>query len=90
MMATTQDRLLVSIPQLKSERDWLMWKFQVTHALKAAAQWDHVTSTANTEEADYTRVKPFTQFCKVLVRSMCHGDELLNAESVVERVLSIL
>ena len=52
-MATTHDKLLVSVPQLKSEKDWLVWKFQVTHALKAADQWDHVTGTANTEGANY-------------------------------------
>ena len=56
-MATTHDKLLVSIPQLKSEKDWLVWKFQVTHALKAAEQWDHVTGTANTEGADYESKK---------------------------------
>ena len=56
-MATPHDKILVSIPQLKSERDWLVWKFQVTHALKAADQWNHITGTANTEGADYESKK---------------------------------
>ena len=56
-MATTHDKLLVSISQLKNEKDWLVWKFQVTHALKAADQWDYVTGTANTEGGDYESKK---------------------------------
>ena len=27
---------IANIPQLMSEKDWLVWKFQVQHALKAA------------------------------------------------------
>ena len=56
-MATPHDKTLESIPQLKSERDWLVWKFQVMHALKAADQWNHITGTANTEGADYESKK---------------------------------
>ena len=38
--------------QLKSEKDWLVWKFQVMHAMKAAGLWDCVTRTANREGAE--------------------------------------
>jgi len=52
-MATTSfEKLFVNIPQLKSQKDWLVWKFQVTHALKAAGMWDRVTGTASREGAD--------------------------------------
>ena len=45
-MATTGfEKLLVNIPQLKSEKDWLVWMFLVTHAMKAAGLWDYVTGT---------------------------------------------
>ena len=54
---TTHDKLLVSIPQLRSERDWLVWKFQVTHALKASDQWNHITGTANIEGTNYESKK---------------------------------
>ena len=51
-MATVNEKLFMNIPQLKSEKDWLVWKFQVMHALKAADQWVYVTETA-----DPTRVE---------------------------------
>ena len=44
------EKLLVNIPQLKSEKDWLVWKFQVTHAMKAAGLWDYVAGTERDEE----------------------------------------
>ena len=42
----------MNVPQLKSERDWLVWKYQVKHAMKAAGLWDRVTGTASREGAD--------------------------------------
>ena len=49
-MATASfEKLFVNIPQLKDEKDWLVWKFQVTHAIKAAGIWDRVTGTASRE-----------------------------------------
>ena len=33
----------MNILQLTSEKDWLVWKFQVQHALKAAGQWEFIT-----------------------------------------------
>ena len=49
-MATVAiEKLFVNIPQLKSEKDWQVWKFQVMHALKAADLWGYVTETV--EEA---------------------------------------
>ena len=56
-MATTHDKILLNIPQLKSKKDWLVWKFQVKHALKASDQWGHVTGTVSTESADYESKK---------------------------------
>ena len=29
-----------------SEKDWLVWKFQVQHAPKAAGQWEFITGAA--------------------------------------------
>ena len=37
----------MNILQLTSEKDWLVWKFQVQHTLKAAGQWEFITGTAN-------------------------------------------
>ena len=51
-MATAFEKLFVNIPQLKSEKDWLVWKFQVTHTMQAAGLWDRVTGTANREGAE--------------------------------------
>ena len=45
-------KLFVNIPQLKDEKDWLIWKFQVTHAMKAVSMWDRVTGTASREGAE--------------------------------------
>ena len=56
-MTTTHNKLLVSIPQLKSEGDWLVWKFQVSHAFKASDQWNHITRTTTTEGTDYESKK---------------------------------
>ena len=47
-MATSHEKIFVNVPQLTSEKDWLVWKFQVQHALKAAGQWEFITETANT------------------------------------------
>lgn len=45
-MATAAiEKLFVNIPQLKSERDWLVWKFQVKHALKTAELWGYTDNT---------------------------------------------
>ena len=47
------DKLFTNLPQLKTERDWPWWKFQVTHALKAAEQWEYAKGEANATRADY-------------------------------------
>ena len=52
------EKLFVNIPQLKSEKDWLVWKFQVTHALKAADLWGYVTETV-AEPRDDQKQKAF-------------------------------
>ena len=50
---SNNDRLFGNIPQLNNDKDWLVWKFQVTHALKAASQWEFVTGTANSSAQGY-------------------------------------
>ena len=52
-MAVPHEKIFANIPQLMSEKDWLVWKFQVQHALKAAGQWEFITGTADTEAKDY-------------------------------------
>ena len=52
-MATSHEKIFANIPQLTSEKDWLVWKFQVQHALKAAGQWEFITGTANADAEDY-------------------------------------
>ena len=47
----------MNIPQLKNEKDWLVWEFQVQHALKAADQWQSMTGTANADADDYESKK---------------------------------
>ena len=43
--------------QTYKEKDWLVRKFQVKHALKAADQWNYVTGTANPEGFLFTGQK---------------------------------
>ena len=52
-----QEKVFVTIPQLKSEKDWLVWKFQVQHALKAADQWQFVMGIADAEQEGYESKK---------------------------------
>ena len=56
-MATTHEKVLLNIPQLKNKKDWLVWKFQVKHALKASDQWGHVTGTVSTDSFHYESKK---------------------------------
>ena len=56
-MATSHEKIFANIPQLTSEKDWLVWKFQVQHTLKAAGQWEFITETANAEAEDYESKK---------------------------------
>ena len=58
MAAAAVEKLFVNIPQLKSEKDWLVWKFQVMHALKAADLWGYVTGTVE-EVRENQRQKAF-------------------------------
>ena len=67
-MATLQEKIFVNIPQLKNEKDWLVWKFQVQHALKAIDQWQFVIGTANTDADDY-EIKKQKGFYSILQRS---------------------
>ena len=56
-MAASHEKIFANIPQLTSEKDWLVWKFQVQHALKAAGQWEFITGTANAEAEGYESKK---------------------------------
>ena len=49
--------MFANIPQLKDEKDWPVWKFQVTHALKAAEQWEFAEGTADDQKRDYESKK---------------------------------
>ena len=42
---------------LTSEKDWLVWKFQVKHTLKATDQWDYVTGAVDPERQGYESKK---------------------------------
>ena len=69
-MATVSiEKFFVNIPQLKSEKDWLVCKFQVMHALKAADLWGYVTETVH--EASENSRRRSTVFCSALDRNMC-------------------
>ena len=57
MAAISYEKVIVSIPQLTNERDWLVWKFQVQHVLKASGQWEFVTGDANQEAEGYESKK---------------------------------
>ena len=52
-MVTTHKKVLLKIPQIKNEKDWLF----VKHALKASDQWGHETGNVSTESADYENKK---------------------------------
>ena len=56
-MAVPHEKIFANIPQLMIEKDWLVWKFQVQHALKAAGQWEFIIRTADTEARDYESKK---------------------------------
>ena len=56
-MAVPHEKIFANIPQFMSEKDWLVWKFQVQHALKAAGQWEFITGTADIEARDYESKK---------------------------------
>ena len=62
-MAAAIEKLFVNIPQLKSEKDWLVWKFQVMHALKAADLWGHVEETVEQTGANYARQQQKAFYC---------------------------
>ena len=51
----TDGKLFANIPQLRTEKDWPVWKFQVTHALKASEQWEFATGAADAGADGYAR-----------------------------------
>ena len=58
------EKLFVNIPQLKSEKDWLVWNFQAMHALKAADIRGYVI--------DYSRTRRRSQAESILLHSAVH------------------
>ena len=50
MATVVLEKLPVNIPKLASEKDLLVWKFQVTHAMKAAGLWTYIHGTARGNE----------------------------------------
>ena len=76
-MVTTHEKLSVNIPQLKSEKDWLVRKFQVKHAFKEADQWNYVTKTVNLETTDCESKKQKAIY-SVRAEVRAHADELSN------------
>ena len=56
-MAMSHEKIFANIPQLTSEKDWLVWKFQLQHVLRAAGQWEFITGTADAEAEDYESKK---------------------------------
>ena len=58
-MAVSHEKMLANIPQLMSMKDWLVWKFQLQHVLKAAGQWDCITGTADAEDYENKKQKAF-------------------------------
>ena len=69
-MAMSHEKIFANIPQLTSEKDWFVWKFQLQHALKAAGQWEFITGTADAEARARSK-RPSTQFYNVLDRNLC-------------------
>ena len=47
----------MNMPHLKNEKYWLVWKFQVQYALKAADQWQFVIGMVNADADDYESKK---------------------------------
>ena len=56
-MAAATDKIFANISQLKSEKDWPVWKFQVIHALKAAEYLDFVTGNTDPASQGYDSKK---------------------------------
>ena len=72
-MATLQEKIFVNLPQLKNEKNWLVWKFQVQHTLKAADHLQFVTSMANADADNYESKKQ-KAFYSIL---QCIGQKLM-------------
>ena len=67
------DKLFSNIPQLNTEKDWPVLKFHVTHALKAADQWEFITGEADLSTQGYESKKQrlSIQYYSVLDKRMC-------------------
>ena len=65
---SNNDRLFGNIPQLNNDKDWQVWKFQVTHALKAASRWEFVTGTTSSSAQGYeaNRQKAFSSILQCI------------------------
>ena len=67
----------MNIPLITRERDWLVLKFQVEYALKAAGQWKLITGTANikAEDCEIKKQKAF------YLELQCMGQKLMPTVS---------
>ena len=86
-MTTTYQKLFVNFSQFTSEKDCLVWKFQVKHKLKAADQSNYVTGTADPEVANYESKKQ-KAFYSVLQCICANVGELSNPKGDVGCTLS--
>ena len=71
-MGAYNGEIFVSIPQLTNESDWLVWRLQVQHALKASGQWEFVTGDVNQEAEGYKGKKQ-----KALYSIQCVGQRFM-------------
>ena len=72
-MAISHEKIFANILQLTSEKDWLVWKFQLQHVLKAAGQWEFITGIVNAEVED-NKSKKQKAFYSVL---QCVGQKFM-------------
>ena len=63
----------MNILQLKNEKDWLVWKFQAQHTVKAADQWQFVIGMAN-PDADYYKSKKQKAIYSIV---QCNGQKFM-------------
>ena len=83
MIVTTESNLFANLPQLKTKKNWPVWKFQVMHALKAAEQWEFALGTADHERQGYKakEEKAFYTVHRPEERSSC--DELQDHQKAM-------
>ena len=90
IMALPHEKIFANIPQLMSEKDWLVWKFQVQYAQKAAGQWEFITGTADTEARDYEskRQKAFYSVLQCIGQKYIHIYMVMSCQTPKEMCVS--